>query len=246
MPGSSTRCSARSASGPTGSRIQPGPRLPTRPASAQRHPRSSDVKPQRKIEGGFPGGPRRWPRRRGCGSSGIPSGCRRGGWRACGARRCGVSFGALLVVEGACSGGCLQRRKRPGHQGVDEPVVVDEPGGDDLLLARGAGDRAGAAVVLAGLRADVAAGVVAELAGHPGAEDGCQAGLGLVDLSVRVPPKMLPHLLFADLDLGVQVVITAIRDRAVGRRRRSARPAGRGARRAARPGSRRPCPRCPG
>src|SRR5580704_13234691 len=69
-----------------------------------------------------------------------------------------VSFGALLVVEGACSGGCLQRREGPGHQGVDEPVVVDEPGGDNLLLAGGAGDRAGAAVILAGLRADVPAG----------------------------------------------------------------------------------------
>jgi hypothetical protein len=63
-----------------------------------------------------------------------------------------VSFRALLVVEGACSGRCRQRREGPGHQRVDEPVVVDEPGGDDLLLARGAGDRAGAAVVLAGLR----------------------------------------------------------------------------------------------
>jgi len=48
-----------------------------------------------------------------------------------------VSFGALLVVEGARSGGCLQRGEGPGHQGVDEPVVVDEPGGDDLLLAGG-------------------------------------------------------------------------------------------------------------
>src|SRR6185437_9518449 len=66
-----------------------------------------------------------------------------------------VSFGALLVVEGACSGGRVQRREGPGHQGVDEPVVVDEPGGDDFLLAGGAGDRAGAAVVLAGFRADV-------------------------------------------------------------------------------------------
>ena len=48
----------------------------------QRHPRSLDVKPQRKIEGGFPGGPMRWPRRRECGSSGIRAGCRRGGSRA--------------------------------------------------------------------------------------------------------------------------------------------------------------------
>ena len=58
-------------------------------------------------------------------------------------------------------------------------------------------------------------GVVAELAEHPGAEDGCQAGLGLVDLSVPVSAKMLASPLFQDLDLGVQVVITAIRDRAM-------------------------------
>jgi bifunctional DNA-binding transcriptional regulator/antitoxin component of YhaV-PrlF toxin-antitoxin module len=35
---------------------------------AERHPRSLSVKPRRKIEGGFAGGTRRWPRRRGCGS----------------------------------------------------------------------------------------------------------------------------------------------------------------------------------
>src|SRR2546427_7232470 len=100
------------------------------------------------------------------------------------------SSGALLVVVGAGAGGCVQRGEGPGHEGVDEPVVVDEPGSDDLLLARGAGDGAGAAVVLAGFRVGVPAGVVAEFAEHPGAEDGCQAGLGLVDLSVRVPAKM--------------------------------------------------------
>src|SRR6266545_1783002 len=105
------------------------------------------------------------------------------------------SFGALLVVERAGAGRGVQRRERPGHERVDEPVVVNEPGGDDLLLARGAGDRAGAAVVLAGLRVGVPAGVVAELAEHPGAEDGRQAGLGLVDLRVRVAgrPRCSPR-----------------------------------------------------
>ncbi len=34
----------------------------------ERHPRSLSVKPLRKIEGGFAGGPRLWSRRRGCGS----------------------------------------------------------------------------------------------------------------------------------------------------------------------------------
>ena len=47
----------------------------------------------------------------------------------------------------------------PGHQGVDQPVVVDEPDGNDFFLAGGAGDGAGAAVVLAGLGGDVPAGV---------------------------------------------------------------------------------------
>jgi len=36
--------------------------------------------------------------------------------------------------------------------------------------------------------------VVAELAEHPGAGDRAQAGLGPVDLSVRVPAKMCLHL----------------------------------------------------
>jgi transcriptional regulator GlxA family with amidase domain len=37
-------------------------------ASSERHPRSLSVKPLRQIEGGFAGGPRPWPRRRGFGS----------------------------------------------------------------------------------------------------------------------------------------------------------------------------------
>ncbi len=48
--------------------------------------------------------------------------------------------GGGLVVEGACLEASVQGGERLRHQGVDEPVVVDEPGGDDLLLARGAGD----------------------------------------------------------------------------------------------------------
>ncbi len=38
------------------------------PGLHERHPRSLNVKPLRKTGRGFPGGPRRWPRRRGCGS----------------------------------------------------------------------------------------------------------------------------------------------------------------------------------
>ena len=68
--------------------------------------------------------------------------------------------------------------------------------------ARVIGD--GGGVVLAGLAAGVPVRVVAELAEHPGAEDGSQAGLGQVDLSVRVLAKIRLHLPLQDLDLLVQ------------------------------------------
>jgi hypothetical protein len=104
------------------------------------------------------------------------------------------SFGALLVVEGPGSRRGCQGGEGLGVQRVDQPVVVDEAGHDDLLLARRAGDRAGGRVVPAGLAVAVTVRVVAELAEYPGAEDLAQSGLGQVDLSVRVPPKMLLHL----------------------------------------------------
>src|SRR5450755_3400651 len=101
----------------------------------------------------------------------------------------GVVLGAAValgVVEGAGAGRGGQGAQGLGHQRVGEPLVADEPGGDDLLLPRRAGDGAGGGVVLAGLAAGVPAGVVAELAEDPGAEDRSQARLGQVDLSVRV------------------------------------------------------------
>ena len=63
---------------------------------------------------------------------------------------------------------------------------------------------AGGGVVLAGLARGVPVGVVAELGEHPGAEDRSQAGLGQVDLSVRVPAKMRLHLPLQGLDLLVE------------------------------------------
>jgi hypothetical protein len=57
--------------------------------------------------------------------------------------------------------------------------------------------------------------VVAEFAEQPGTQDGSQAGLGQVDLSVRVLAKIRLHLPLQDLDLLIQVMITAIRDRTV-------------------------------
>ena len=59
--------------------------------------------------------------------------------------------GAEVVVEGAGAGRGVQRCEGLGVQRVNEPVVVDEPGGDDLLLPRRAGDRAGGGVVLRAL-----------------------------------------------------------------------------------------------
>src|SRR4030081_3562316 len=103
------------------------------------------------------------------------------------ASECVVVFdtaGAEVVVEGAGAGRGVQGGEGLGHERVDEPVVVDEPGGDDLLLPRRAGDRGGGGVVLAGLAVGVPVRVVAEFAEHPGAEDGSHAGLGPVDLSV--------------------------------------------------------------
>jgi hypothetical protein len=57
--------------------------------------------------------------------------------------------------------------------------------------------------------------VVAEFAEDPGAEDGSQAGLGQVDLSVRVTAKTASTSLSSALTCSFRTVITAIRDRAV-------------------------------
>ena|SRR5689334_22882275 len=51
--------------------------------------------------------------------------------------------------------------------------------------------RGGAGAVLAGFRVVVAVWVVSELGEHPGTEDDAQTGLTGVDLSVRVPAKIL-------------------------------------------------------
>src|SRR6266487_2986559 len=69
--------------------------------------------------------------------------------------------GALEVVVGACSWGDAEGGEGLAHEGVDEPVVVHVAGQHGLLLAGGPGDRAGAGVVLAGLRAGIPGGVVA-------------------------------------------------------------------------------------
>src|SRR6478672_5859711 len=89
--------------------------------------------------------------------------------------------GAFGVVEGPGAGRGAEGGEGLGHERVGEPVVADETGEDDLLLARGTGERRGGGVVLAGLAAGVPVRVVAEFAEDPGAEDVSQAGLGQVD-----------------------------------------------------------------
>lgn len=49
--------------------------------------------------------------------------------------------GSQLVVESAHAGRCLHCRDHLAEQGIDQSVVVHEPGVDGLLFARGAGDR---------------------------------------------------------------------------------------------------------
>src|SRR6266571_6314549 len=61
--------------------------------------------------------------------------------------------GALGVVEGPGAWRGAEGGEGLGHQRVDEPVVMDEPRGDDLLLPGGAGDRGGGGVVFAGFAA---------------------------------------------------------------------------------------------
>src|SRR6202167_5386486 len=75
----------------------------------------------------------------------------------------GVVLGAAVafgVVECAGAGRGADGGQGLGHEGVGEPVVADEPGGDGFLPARGAGDGAGGGVVLACLAAGVAVRVV--------------------------------------------------------------------------------------
>ena len=71
--------------------------------------------------------------------------------------------GALLVVVGARSRGCLQRAERLAGHCVQEPVVVYVPGHHQTLLAGLAGDGGGPGVVLAGSGVGVPVWVVAEL-----------------------------------------------------------------------------------
>lgn len=80
---------------------------------------------------------------------------------------------------------------------------MHEAGQNDLLFDELAGDWAGAGVLTC-LGVEVAISVVTELCEHPGAEDGAQAGLGQVDLSVRVLAQMRIDLLGHGGDLGLQ------------------------------------------
>lgn len=56
-------------------------------------------------------------------------------------------------------------------QGIDESVVSHMPGGDNARLAGRSGDRAGAGIVLACLRADVTIGGIRRIRRVPGRRD---------------------------------------------------------------------------
>jgi hypothetical protein len=100
-------------------------------------------------------------------------------------------------------------------QGIGQALVTHVSGQDDLLLARGSGDGAGAGVVLTGTGPVVAGGVVAELCEHPGAQDGPQSGLAEVYLSVRVPAKIGLDRPSRAVICSLEVVIMAARARTV-------------------------------
>ncbi len=104
----------------------------------------------------------------------------------------------VAVAEGVVVGadfGIVQHRGAGLHvQGVDEAVVVDEPGVDGLRFPGLAGQWCGSGIVLPGFRVGVTAGGVPELGEHPGAEDSPDTGLAEIDLSVWVPAKMLLDL----------------------------------------------------
>jgi hypothetical protein len=104
--------------------------------------------------------------------------------------------GAEGSVEGADGGRGVRRGEDlcHCHGRVEGPIVADVPGGDDVLLTQGAGDRAGDTIVLAGVGRGVRGGIVAGFAEHPRAEHHADAGLGQVDLSIQASVKMPLHL----------------------------------------------------
>src|ERR1039457_1006592 len=77
----------------------------------ERHPRSLNVKLRRQIEGFFPAGARRLPRRRGCASCGIGGGGRRAGWGVCAGLR-----GAGCRGRFGCRRGRGRRARRSGRR----------------------------------------------------------------------------------------------------------------------------------
>jgi len=121
--------------------------------------------------------------------------------------QCGVVGGAAaaeLVVVGAGAGGAAQGGEGLAAEGVEEPVVVHVTGVDSSAPAGGAGDGAGAGVVLAGAGSGVAGGVIAELGQHAGGQDGPEAGLAEVDLRRRVAGEERLDLGLHGGDLGAQ------------------------------------------
>lgn len=96
-----------------------------------------------------------------------------------------------------------QRALRLARENVDEPVVVHEPSGHGLLLARLTGDRTGRRVVLSRSGVCVALGVVAELRKRPHRQHRPQPGLTAVDLRLGMGIEGLTQAALQRRDLGV-------------------------------------------
>jgi hypothetical protein len=96
---------------------------------------------------------------------------------------------------------------KPRDECVTSAVLPEGPHAQskhDLPGPRRFGDRRGAGVVLPCLGVGVAVGVVTELTEDPGAQDDAKPGSAGVDLSVRVPAKMVGHRRPELGDLGVE------------------------------------------
>src|SRR5262249_45323451 len=102
-----------------------------------------------------------------------------------------VDAAAAEVVAGASAGRGVGRGEGLGAEGVGEPVVAGEPGGNDLLLPRRPGDGGCGGVALAAFRVGVAVRVVAELAEHPGAGPHAHARSPACTWRARVP-RLVP------------------------------------------------------
>src|SRR6201996_1274169 len=102
----------------------------------------------------------------------------------------GVPGGSMLVVVGAGAGAGGQGGKGPQVDRVGEALVAGVAGQHGPPGARSTRDGGRSGVVFATLGGGVPAWCIAELAEHPGAQDGPQSWQGTDHLRVRVRIKI--------------------------------------------------------